>query len=348
MHLAGRHIDAGQPCFVIAEAGVNHNGDVQLAHRLIDAARAAGADAVKFQTFCADKLTTATAVKADYQVQNTHTHETQQEMLRALELSAEEFGQLAGHCREVGILFLSTPFDHASVDLLVKLGVPAIKVPSGEVTHTSLLRHMAATGLPLIISTGMSTMDEVSQCVATLRERGPRQIALLHCLSSYPADPAQINLRAMATLRDAFHLPVGLSDHTVGLPVALAAVALGGCILEKHLTLDRQLPGPDHACSLEPGDFSELVRGVRQVESALGDGNKRVMSTEQNTRDVARRSVATAASLPAGHRLRSEDLVALRPGTGIPPTQTDALVGRTLRIALPAGALLRLEDCSEA
>ncbi len=281
---ANRPIGEGVPCFVIAEAGVNHNGEPKLAHALIDAAAAAGADAVKFQTFKADRLALASAPKAAYQKRNQPGEESQLAMLRRLELEDGVVGELVAHCREKGILFLSSPFDEESADFLDALGMAAFKVPSGELTNAPFLRHLAGKGKPLIVSTGMADMAEVEAAVAAIRASGAPPLALLHCVSAYPADPADCNLRAMGALERAFRVPVGWSDHTTGIDVAIAAVALGAAIIEKHFTTDRALPGPDHAASLEPGELAALMTAVRRVESALGAGVKRPSASEATLR----------------------------------------------------------------
>jgi N-acetylneuraminate synthase/N,N'-diacetyllegionaminate synthase len=337
----GRHrIGGGAPAFVIAEAGVNHNGDLELARRLIDAAAAAGADAVKFQTFRTDALVSAAAPKARYQLETTGGAESQRGMLTRLELSAEAHAGLREHATRRGLVFFSTPFDEDSADLLDRLGVEVLKVPSGEVTNLPLVRHVAAKGRPVLLSTGMSTLDEVAAAVETIRAAGDPPLAILHCVSAYPAPAEDTNLRAMDTLRARFGCPVGLSDHSLGLEIALAAVARGAAALEKHLTLDRALPGPDHRASLEPAQFAALVRGVRTVEAALGDGDKRPMPSELDTRAVARRSLVAARALPAGHRLVRADVAIKRPGTGIPPAELSRVLGRRLSRAVAADDLL--------
>jgi N,N'-diacetyllegionaminate synthase len=337
--VGGRRLGAG-PAFVIAEAGVNHNGDLDLARRLIDAAADAGADAVKFQTFRTDALVSGEAPKARYQVETTGAGESQRAMLARLELSAGAHARLRDHATARGLVFFSTPFDEASADLLAELGVELLKVPSGEVTNLPLLRHVAAKGRPVLLSTGMCTLEEVASAVETLRTAGDPPVAILHCVSAYPAPAEATNLRAMDTLRARFDVPVGLSDHSLGIEIALAAVARGAAVLEKHLTLDRGLPGPDHRASLEPGDFAALVRGVRAIESALGDGAKRPMPCELDTRAVARRSLVAARALPAGHRLDRADVAIKRPGTGIPPADLERALGRTLARAVAADELL--------
>jgi N,N'-diacetyllegionaminate synthase len=335
----GRPLGEGR-AFVIAEAGVNHNGDLDLARRLVDAAAEAGADAVKFQTFRTEALVSGAAPKARYQVETTGERESQRAMLARLELSAEAHAGLRDHATRRGLVFFSTPFDEASADLLARLGVELLKIPSGEVTNLPLLRHVAAKRLPVLLSTGMCTLEEVAAAVEAIRAAGDPPLAILHCVSAYPAPAEDTNLRAMETLRARFGVPVGLSDHSLGLEIALAAVARGAAVLEKHLTLDRALPGPDHRASLEPADFGALVRGVRAIESALGDGAKRPMPSELDTRAVARRSLVAARPLPAGHRLTRDDIAIKRPGTGIPPGELERLLGRRLARSVEADALL--------
>lgn len=333
----------GAPCYVIAEAGVNHNGDMGLARELVDVAAEIGADAVKFQSFSAKRLATATAPKAAYQKRTTGAGESQLEMLQRLELSEAGHRELLSHCEGRGVTFLSSPFDEPSADLLSGLGVPALKVPSGELTNLPFLRHAARTGLPLIVSTGMATLAEVEAAVDAVAEGGDPGLVLLHCVSNYPADPADVNLRAMDTLAAAFGVPVGYSDHTEGAAVSLAAVARGACVIEKHFTLDRSLPGPDHQASLEPDELAALVREIRTVERALGDGRKKPTAAEADTARVARKSLVAARDLAAGAVLASADLAVSRPGTGLAPAMREAVVGRTLRSALEAGDVVTRE-----
>lgn len=341
--IGGRLVGDGQPCLVIAEAGVNHNGDAALAHQLIDAAAKAGADAVKFQTFSADRLVTRSAPKADYQRETTGAAESQHEMLRKLELSPALHAELFEHCRQAGIMFLSTPFDAASADLLDGLGVPAFKVSSGELTNVPLLRHLAAKGRPIIMSTGMANLREVQAAVGTLKGAGATQIALLHCVSEYPARPVHVNLRAMATMAAATALPIGYSDHTTGIEVSLAAAALGAAIVEKHLTMGCDLPGPDHRCSAEPDELARLVRGIRVVEAALGHGRKEPAPGELAIARVARRSLVASQPLGAGTILTADLIAVMRPGTGLPPDRLPELLGRRLKVAVDAGTLLTME-----
>lgn len=318
------------PCFIIAEAGVNHNGDPALARALIDAAAQAGADAVKFQTWRTESLTRADAPKAAYQEQTTGSDGTQADLLRALELPFDVFRDLQAHARARGILFLSTPFDNDSLDFLVSLDMPVIKVPSGEVRNHLHLNAVGRTGLPAILSTGMASLAEVEAALAVLRRAGAGPLAVLQCTSNYPADPADANLRAMATMAQRFGVITGYSDHTLGNETAFAARALGARIIEKHLTLDPSLPGPDHLASATPDGFKALVDGVRLIERALGTGVKAAAASEANVAAVARRSLCARHDLPAGQRLDLDCLVALRPGDGISPDELDRVVGRTL------------------
>jgi N-acetylneuraminate synthase len=316
--------------FIIAEAGVNHNGSLDLALRLIDAAQASGADAVKFQSFRADLLATRSAPKAAYQERAMGAAESQWEMLQRLELDAGAHDRLMRHCRQVGIQFLSSPFDMESVDLLAAMDLPLFKVPSGEITNFPFLQHMARKRKPVILSTGMSTLGEVEEAVNVLQAAGVPRLSLLHCVTEYPAPYAEVNLRAMLTLKAAFGLPVGYSDHTPGIEIAIAAVAMGAEILEKHFTLDRSLPGPDHAASLEPEELGKMVVAVRNVEAALGTGIKAPARCEVPNLAVARKSVVAARCLTAGHRLVAGDLNIKRPGNGLAPKLLPALIGRSL------------------
>ena len=328
--VAGRTIAAASPVFIVAEAGVNHNGDPDLAHRLVDAAAECGADAVKFQTFTVDALLTREAPKAGYQVETTGAGESQREMLVRLELGIDRLAELGDRAAKQGLVFFSAPFDEASADALAALDVALFKVPSGEITNLPLLRHVAAKGRPIILSTGMANLEEVEQAVAAIREAGDPPLAILHCLSAYPAPADEVNLRAMDSLASRFGCPVGYSDHTLGIEIAVAAVARGAAIIEKHLTLDRTLPGPDHRASLDPVEFGAMVRAIRSVESALGDGVKRPMPSETDTRRVARKSLVAARALKAGQRVAVGDLASKRPGTGISPAELPRVLGLRL------------------
>lgn len=314
--------------FIIAEAGVNHNGDMALARALVDAAVAAGADAVKFQTFAVDRLVTRQAAAADYQQRAMGGETSQYEMLARLELSPADHDMLFACCGRRGIEFMSTPFDVESARYLKRLGVRRLKISSGDVTNLPMLEVVGGLGLPVILSTGMADMGEVEAAVATLRRAGLTDLALLQCVSNYPADPALTNLRVMDTFAQTFAVPVGLSDHSPGIAVAIAAAARGAAYLEKHFTLDRALPGPDHQASLLPEELRQLVASVRQVEAALGDGVKRPAPGELPVRAVARKSLVAARDVAAGARLMPEDIVILRPGTGLPPGALPHALGR--------------------
>ena len=310
--------------FIIAEAGVNHNGDLSMAKQLVSAAAAAGADAVKFQTFTAADIATSKAPKADYQATNDGSG-SQREMLQNLELSPEQHIELAAECRKYGITFLSTAFGICELKLLLDIGIRAIKVPSGEITHLQLLEAMAEAAakrnMPVFLSTGMSTLGDVEAALEIFLTAGisREKITLMHCLSAYPAPVEQVNLRALVSMAAAFGCPVGYSDHTLGLTAPICAVALGAVVIEKHLTLDKNLPGPDHRASMEPEDFASMVEAIRSCERMLGDGHKRPQAAEQNTRKTARRSVRAARFIEAGQLIRSEDLICQRPADGLNP-----------------------------
>jgi N,N'-diacetyllegionaminate synthase len=342
LDIAQSRIGPDEPCFVIAEAGVNHNGQLPLAKRLVDIALESGADAVKFQTFRADQLAASTAPKADYQREATPAGESQLVMLRQLELSQEAFRELRDYCCLRGIIFLSTPFDEQSVDFLNDLGVPAFKVPSGEITNWPLLERIGTTGKPAILSTGMSNLCEIDEAVRWLRNSGSSRIALLQCVSEYPARVSTVNLRVMATLTRCFRVPVGLSDHTLGIEVALAAVALGAQIIEKHFTTDKTLPGPDHSASLEPGELKTLVKGIRNVEAALGDGIKQPTLQELQNAATVRKSLMAAVELELGSALQSSMVTLKRPGTGLSAAALPYILGRRVRRRVEAGTMLEL------
>ena len=344
IELADRQVGPGHPCFIIAEAGVNHNGEIGLAKQLVDVAAEAGADAIKFQTFRADRVVSAATPKAKYQLQTTDASESQREMLQRLELSREAHHQLQAYCQEQNILFMSTPFDQESADLLDELRVPLFKIGSGEITNWPFLEYVARKGKPIILSTGMSYLSEVDEAVRVIRKAGNGQLILLHCVSSYPAEPEDVNLRAMQTMSVAFKALVGYSDHTLGIEVPLAAVALGACVIEKHFTLDRNLPGPDQRASLEPKELRTLVTKIRMIESALGDGVKRPTCSEADSRSIVRRSLAAVQEIPAGTALQAQMLQALRPATGISPTLLAELLGRRVRRSLAPGELISWKD----
>ena len=334
-------------CFIIAEAGVNHNGDIHLAKELVYAAKEAGADAVKFQTFKADNLVNKTAEKAQYQKNNTSNSSTQYEMLKSLELSEEDHHLLNELALSIGIEFMSTGFDEASIDFLISLGVKRLKIPSGEITNLPYLEYLAKTGLPLIMSTGMCDLEEVRQAIETIRpfygESIKNNLILLHCTSNYPAAYKDVNLRAMQTLARELHFPVGYSDHTLGTLIPTLAVGLGACLIEKHFTLDKALPGPDHLASMTPDEMKLLVQAIRDTESALGTGEKKPAENELPIRELVRRSVTLKRSLVKGVRISQDDVVLLRPGNGISPAELPQIIGAKLVQNLPEGSTLLWE-----
>lgn len=315
---------------IIAEAGVNHNGDLNLAKRLIDAAAEAGANIVKFQTFSADRLVTRNAKKADYQNQTTDRTESQHEMLRRLELTTEMHKELIAHCAARNIGFFSTGFDIESVDLLVNLGQDHFKIPSGEIANLPYLRHIGQFGKGVIFSTGMATMGEIEAAIDVLEQAGtPRaDMTVLHCTTEYPTPMNEVNLRAMQSIHTAFGVAVGYSDHTSGIEVAIAATALGATVIEKHFTLDRNLPGPDHKASLEPGELKAMVVAIRNIELALGDGIKRLTPSEARNKPVARKSLVASQPIKAGEVFSVQNVTVKRPGTGISPMRWDEVMGQ--------------------
>ncbi|MBR1672729.1 MAG: N-acetylneuraminate synthase [Fretibacterium sp.] len=312
---------------IIAEAGVNHNGRMDLAQKMVDAAREAGADIVKFQTAVPEKLISRYAAKADYQRKNTGTDESQLDMVRKLMLKFEDFVSLKRYCEQKGITFLSTPFDLSSIDFLEELGCDMWKIPSGEITNLPYLLRIARTGKRIVMSTGMATLEEIGEALAVLKENGAGPAALLHCNTEYPTPVKDVNLRAMLTLRDTFHCEVGYSDHTLGIEVPIAATALGATIIEKHFTLDRGMEGPDHKASLEPKELAAMVRGIRNVELALGSGIKEPSESERKNVPVARKSIVALTDIRKGDVLTERNITTKRPGSGISPMRWFEVLG---------------------
>ncbi|HEX2163260.1 MAG TPA: N-acetylneuraminate synthase family protein [Thermoanaerobaculia bacterium] len=336
--VGARRVGPGEPCLVIAEAGVNHDGDPALAHRLVDVAAAAGADAVKFQTFRPEGLVSDEAAAAPYQRRSGAV--SQREMLARLTLPESAWAELAAHAGERGLLFLSTAFDLASLDLLLAVGVSALKAPSGELDNLPFLAELARRGLPLLVSTGMGTLDEVAAAVdAAAAAPG---LALLHCVTAYPAPVEESNLLAIPAMAGRFGVPVGWSDHTEGSVTAVAAVALGAAVLEKHFTTDRRRPGPDHAASAEPDELAAYVAAVRAAEASLGDGIKRPVPSERENLRFARRSHHAARELAPGETIAAADVALLRPADGLPPAAK--VVGRVVARPVAAGRPLCAED----
>jgi N,N'-diacetyllegionaminate synthase len=339
--IGNKKIGSGEPCYIIAEAGVNHNGDIRLAKRLITAAAKSGADAVKFQTFTADSLATKTAGKATYQKKNSGSSESQYEMLKRLELSREAFQILSEFAKKKGIEFLSSPFDCRSADLLESIGINAYKIPSGEITNLPLLKQIGGYKKPVILSTGMTEMGEIREGISALHRGGAKEIILLHCVTSYPAPFESANLKMIPALAESFKVPVGFSDHTQGIIASLLALALGACVIEKHFTLDRSLPGPDHMASLEPQELSDLVIQVRRTESALGDGLKHIGKDELAIKQLVRKSLVAKIAIPRGTCISKEMIDMKRPGTGIEIKNFRDVIGKRTRIPVRKDTVLQ-------
>lgn len=312
--------------YIIAEAGVNHNGSLKLACKLVDAAKEAGVDCVKFQTFKAKNLVSRNASKAEYQKETTGDG-SQEDMLKKLELSYDEFLELKKYCDSVGISFLSTPFDFESIDFLNSVDMPFWKIPSGEVTNYPYLVALANTQKPIIMSTGMCCLDEIRAAIRVLKDNGSQDIKLLHCNTEYPTPFEDVNLRAMQTLKDEFGLEVGYSDHTKGIEVPIAAVAMGATIIEKHFTLDRNMEGPDHKASLEPDELKNMVRSIRHIEEAIGSGTKKPSPSETKNKAVARKSIVAKTKIAVGEFLTEDNITVKRPGTGISPMKWPEVIG---------------------
>jgi len=327
---------------IIAEAGVNHNGDVKLAKKLIDVAKNAGVDVVKFQTFKAECLVSNSAQKADYQKQATDKFESQLEMLKKLELAFDDFKELKKYCEEKELLFLSTPFDLESIDFLESLEMPLYKVPSGEITNLPYLVKIASTGKPVIMSTGMSDMEEVGSALEVLRNNGAGTITLLHCNTQYPTPFKDANIKAMLTLKERFGLAVGYSDHTLGIEAPIAAVALGATVIEKHFTLDKSMAGPDHKASLDPQELKAMVTAIRNIEVALGDGIKQPSDSETPNKAVARKSIVAKCTIVKGELFTEDNLTVKRPGNGISPMKWFEVLGKSAAHDFCEDELIRL------
>lgn len=339
--------------FIIAEAGVNHNGDIDTALRLVDMAKKAGADAIKFQTFKSERLVVSSAAKARYQKANTGSNESQLEMLKSLELTNDNFKRLFSYCRKKGIIFMSTPFDEKSADMLDRLGMNIFKIPSGEITNKPLIQHIAAKNKPIILSTGMSYLNEVEKAVGWVydiwnKSGFNQQLTLLHCVSNYPAHAKDVNLCAMNTLKASFGLAVGYSDHTLGIEIPIAAAAIGAKVIEKHFTLDRNMKGPDHKASLEPDELKAMVKAIRNVEKAMGDGIKRPTEKEEETRIIARRSLVAKRGIKKGDVIRSGDIIIKRPGSGILPEFKDIIKGMKAEKNIKADSVIKWGDLKDA
>ena len=343
--IGGREIGSLEPVFIIAEAGVNHNGSLETALQLVDQACNAGADAIKFQLYRVEEQVSHVAPSADYQ-RDRGGSDNMLEMARAYDLPWEDHYAIVERCQRLGIAYMSSCFDSEAVDLLLDLGADCIKVASGEITNYPLLSHIAATGKPIVLSTGMSTLQDVAGSVDLIQGAGESPIVLLQCVSEYPARPETINLRSMVTMGAAFGVPVGYSDHTLGSTVAVAAVALGACVIEKHFTLDKTLPGPDHAMSLEPQGLREFVCAIRTAEAAFGDGIKRPHPSEQTNRVISRRGLVSVGSIGAGERIDDSNTTLKRPALGIDPRLLHAVRGRKAAVDIPADVPITWEMLS--
>ncbi|WP_257659166.1 N-acetylneuraminate synthase [Parapedobacter lycopersici] len=331
---------------IIAEAGVNHNGDIKLAKKLIDSAVDAGADIVKFQTFIAENVISKNAIKADYQKAVTGEEESQLEMVKKLQLKFNDFRDLEKYCGEKGIQFLSTPFDMDSIEFLADLNKGIWKVPSGEITNFPYLKKIGGYNEKVILSTGMSTLGEIERAIDIIVKAGTSKdnITLLHCNTEYPTPMRDVNLKAMLTIKNAFATPVGYSDHTLGIEVPVAAVALGAKVIEKHFTLDKNMEGPDHRASLDPAELKQMINAIRNIEQALGNGTKTPSESERKNIEIARKSVHIARNLRKGHVLSEDDLTVKRPGNGISPILIDEIIGCKLRSDMTKDAMLQLKD----
>ena len=314
--------------FIIAEVGVNHNGSVDIAKKMIDTAKACGVDAVKFQTFVSENLVSRFAEKAEYQKETTGKDESQLAMIKKLELSYDDFRDLKSYAESMGLEFMSTPFDHESIDFLAELGMDIFKIPSGEITNLPYLMKIAKLKRRVILSTGMSTLQEIKEAIAILKNYGTDDITLLHCNTAYPTPYRDVNLNAMKTLRDSFGLPVGYSDHTKGIEVPIAAVALGAVVIEKHFTLDRNMEGPDHKASLEPDELKQMVTSIRNIENALGNSEKELTESEAVNRDIARKSIVAKCDIKAGTVFSEGNITVKRPGNGISPMKWFEVLGK--------------------
>jgi N-acetylneuraminate synthase len=345
LELGQRLIGPEQPCYLVAEAGVNHNGDLNLAKKLVDVAYEAGADAIKFQIFKTEELIVPDAPKASYQKELTSEAETQYQMLKSLELSKDQHQLLFYYCEEVGITYLSTPYDYDSADFLESLGVKAIKIASTDTTNIPFLKYLSHKHTPIILSTGMATLCEVEQAIDALTNSSSREdFILLHCTSEYPAPLEETNLRSINTLREAFKCLVGFSDHTYGIGASPWAVALGACVIEKHFTIDKTMSGPDHRASLDPIELKQWVKTIRDVEAALGDGIKRPMPSEISNIPYMRKSVVAKKNISAGEVITQEHLICKRPGLGLSPIWYEQIVGKKTLVEVPAEKMISLGD----
>lgn len=334
--IANQDVGEGAPTFIIAEAGVNHNGSLKLAKKLINTAKTAGSDAIKFQAFQTSSLVTKKAKKASYQMDDLD--ESQYEMLKKLEMSEEDFYKLSEHALEKDIIFLSSPFDVESVDVLEKINLPAYKLASGEINNTQLLKYVEQTNKPIIMSTGMATIAEIKKALEFISD--PDRVILLHCISEYPVSPEDVNLKFIKTLIRIFKLPVGFSDHTLGINIPIAAVTMGACLIEKHLTLDKNLVGPDHKASLEPKEFKRMIDAIREVEKAIGTGEKILTKEERKIKKLVRKSIVANSDIENGTIIEENMISVKRPGTGIEPAFFLKIIGKRAKTNIKKDELI--------
>lgn len=342
-----RRIGTGEPSFLVAEIGINHNGDMALAHREIDAAADSGADAIKFQNYHTESFVADRSITYEYISQGKTVVESQFDMFKRCELPPNALGDLRRHCEDRGVVFFSTPMDEEGVAELVRENVALLKNGSDCLGHLALVRSMARTGIPTVMSTGMATREDINDAVLAFREAGGRNLILVHCTSAYPTPSRDVNLRKIPALAEAYKCLVGFSDHTEGIVAAAGAVTVGACFIEKHFTLDKALPGPDHHFSADPAEFRALVDAVRFVEAALGSDEIGFVSSEAANRRDARLSCVAARDLPAGHLLEIEDIAFQRPGTGLPPKMVDGLLGKELAREVRSGSIFEMDDVKE-
>jgi len=341
----GKKIGRNYPCFIIAEAGVNHNGDMKLAYQLIDYAKASGADAVKFQLFISEELVTTMAPKTKYQTKTTLGSESQLEMLKKLELNVNQHNELKKYCEKIGITYLCTPYEEKSAAALHDLKVAAFKVASTDTNNIPFLKYLAKFETPIFFSTGMSTLGEIETSVNVMKENGAlNNIILLHCVSEYPSPMSESNLRAINTLQTAFHCPTGFSDHTKGIKASAWAVALGACVIEKHFTISRSLDGPDHSSSLEPGEFKKMANDIRELEMALGDGIKRPMESESENKKYMQKSLVAKRKILSGEIIMEHNITCKRPGTGLPPLWLYKVIGKKALVDIEENERITLKN----
>lgn len=341
--IGNKFIGENQPVFIIAEAGVNHNGDIKLAKKLVDVAIDCGADAVKFQTFTTELLVTETAEQSVYQTKNIDKIESQYKMLKKLELSQSNFRSLRDYCKKKKIIFLSTSFSEPDADFLEKLGVPAFKISSGDIDNPPFLKHLALKGKPLIISSGASSLEEIKTAIKAIKKAGHQDLVILHCISNYPAAPGSLNLRAIKTIQAEFGCLTGYSDHSEGIMAGALAAALGACVVEKHFTFDKKMAGPDHKASLDPAELANFVKLIRQAEVMLGSSEKKFLPVEENSKISGRKSIVAKNNIPAGAIIKAGDLIMKRPGSGLRAAELDRVIGKIAKKSIKYDTIITWE-----